>query len=99
MNGSGVTAKMTFSGEVQTREPVGMIITGGQSGLSAPVPFFFNGNLLVEPIGDICLAENAPSNLRISGKSLIITSAYRGWGYAKIILFDEYPKLKWTIEN
>ena len=96
MNDYGTSKTITFSGKATTLEPIGMIISAGQNGLSAPVPFFFSGRLQYEDIGNICLS-GSPSSLKVNGKSLIIFSDYGGWGCSKIILLGEYTELKWSI--
>ena len=41
MDDYNTTKRITFSGKIQTRIPIGIIIVAGQNGLSDPISFFF----------------------------------------------------------
>lgn len=97
MDDYNITKRITFSGKIQTRTPIGIIIVAGQDGLSDPISFFFKGMGKYESIGDVCISSNPQTNVKTSGKSLVITSDYSGWGVSKIIFFGEYSELKWSI--
>ena len=97
MDDYNISKRITFSGKIQTRTPVGIIIVAGQNGLSDPISFFFKGMGKYETIGDVCISSDPQTNVKTSGTSLVITSDYSGWGTSKIIFFGEYTKLEWII--
>ena len=98
MDNYNITKRITFSGKIQTRTPVGIIIVAGQNGLSDPISFFFQGMGKYESIGNVCISSNPQTNVKTSGTSLLINSDYSGYGTSKIIFFGEYTELKWTID-
>lgn len=83
---------LSFSGYTLTRDLAGFIVISGQSGITEPISFSFNGSGIYEDIAQrktIVGSNSYGIAGRDNGKIYIPSYIGDGWGYVEVLLLND----------